>query len=42
MPRVKVIYHRAGQKDEEKITAEYQDIKAEFKKAVETLLQLID
>ena len=40
MPRVKVIYHRAGQKDEEKIKAEYQDIKAEFKKAVETLLRV--
>lgn len=40
MPRVKVIYHRAGQKDEEKIRAEYQDIKAEFKKAVETLLRV--
>lgn len=38
-PRVKVIYHRAGDKEEEKIVAEYQDIKAEFKKAVETLLR---
>ena len=39
MPRVKVIYHRAGDKDEEKIVAEYQDIRAEFKKTVAMLLR---
>jgi len=39
-PRVKVIYHREGEKEEEKIVAEYQDIKAEFKKAVEVLLRV--
>ena len=40
VPRVKVIYHREGDKEEEKIVAEYQDIKAEFKKAVEVLLRV--
>ena len=39
-PRVKVIHHREGDKEEEKIVAEYQDIKAEFKKAVEVLLRV--
>ncbi len=40
VPRVKVIHHREGDKEEEKIVAEYQDIKAEFKKTVEVLLRV--